>query len=944
MECPFSAHGLLQDVGDFRLLVIDRSVSALHGLCQIKAYVCYGWNAAFIPPLTMDHWSYSVRIRACLRALSPRRRKLCAGGSRGEAWTLPLATLTRGHLSEAGGKAVTLGAMHQAGLPVPPGFVITVAGLRRFIEAVPAWGSISADLKHWDGPEEAATLSGRIHDAFSGSKIPDVIAQAVWRELDQACGVQFWAVRSSAIAEDSAMASFAGQHESFLNVSRNEILSRVRDCWTSLFSPRALLYRARKGASHQPAAMAVIIQRMVSAERAGVLFTADPVSGDSNRLVIEGGFGLGDQIASGHVAPDRVVLTKPGFETIDETKGGVLDAKMARRLAELSGRIEKLLGGPLDIEWAICRDEIQLLQARPITSATPLRTWEDRQVWSNVNTGEVLPDVTTPVTWSILQLLFEPLLRSVFSVLGADIDLAPEVGLVAGRVYININTVLAALRPFSFLLDRIPNIAQALGGGQALGDQRGLLKMPRSDLPDLGFTWTRYLLGWPRILSALIAHSPRRGDAWTLRLKARMDDRTRMDMEGLSTSELIQFVTRSVREEFDGWDLLYLATQASALPVFQWACHNWLGDPHLALGCRLFSGLGGVPEAEAGLALWGLALLAHGHAHTETIVSSTASWPLVRPALEQTGHGREFLAGWAEFMAVHGHHCRGELELFNPRWSETPDYILALVRGYLRSIDQSNLVDNQRRVAAERLQLQDECCRRLKNPIKRWLFSRSLSRAQKLAVNREKWKNEAVRQIAHLRRLLVLIGQRLHQQGILSEPNDIFFLDLGELEPVATGKAGAGIRDRIRSRRQEYELNKTLTPPPLVTGKFRPLPAEAPPEANASVLRGIPVSPGIASGRARVILRSDDHEHVLRGEILVAPFTDPAWTPYFIGAAGVVTDQGGLLSHGSIVAREYGLPAVTNLVSATRLIHTGDMLHVDGNQGSVQILERARPL
>ena len=218
-----------------------------------------------------------------------------------------------------------------------------------------------------------------------------------------------------------------------------------------------------------------------------------------------------------------------------------------------------------------------------------------------------------------------------------------------------------------------------------------------------------------------------------------------------------------------------------------------------------------------------------------------------------------------------------------------------------------------------------------------------MRRAQKLAVNREEWKNQAVRQIAVLRRVLLTLGQRLHVQGLLSARDDIFFLEVSEIESVTTSKARFDVRGRIGARRKDYEANLTLNPTAVVVGKFNPstLRAAASPDGDLKVLEGIPVSPGRATGRARVILRSDNHEQILPGEILIAPFTDPAWTPYFVGATGVVMDQGGILSHGSIVAREYGLPAVTSVGLATRCIRMGDLIQVDGNSGRVTILECA---
>jgi pyruvate,water dikinase len=250
-------------------------------------------------------------------------------------------------------------------------------------------------------------------------------------------------------------------------------------------------------------------------------------------------------------------------------------------------------------------------------------------------------------------------------------------------------------------------------------------------------------------------------------------------------------------------------------------------------------------------------------------------------------------------------------------------------------------VEKQRRLAAERRQLTEQCRQRLKNPIKRWLFSWSLRRVQQLAIDREVWKSEVVRHIALLRRMLLLLGERLQQHGVLARQDDIFFLEVSEIEPVGTGCARFNVKELVAVRRKEYEANLRLNPPPVVKGRYDPTMQAVPaPDPGVRVLTGIPVFPGIVTGSARVILHADEHQQVQPGEILVAPFTDPAWTPYFLSAAGVVMDQGGILSHGSIIAREYGLPAVTNLGSATRIIRTGDKVQVDGNLGRVTILER----
>jgi pyruvate,water dikinase len=291
-------------------------------------------------------------------------------------------------------------------------------------------------------------------------------------------------------------------------------------------------------------------------------------------------------------------------------------------------------------------------------------------------------------------------------------------------------------------------------------------------------------------------------------------------------------------------------------------------------------------------------------------------------------------------MTEHGHHCRAELEFANARWSERPDYVLGLARNYLRSIENVSPLENRRRLAAERDELAEQCRNRLRNPVKRALFNWSLSGVRKLAVDRENWKNEIVRQLAVLRRALLTLGDRLHKGGVLSLADDVFFLELGEIEALAEGRADFDAKPRIASRRAEYERNKACTPPPVVVGRFDPQKHALPRIDDATKeLKGIGVSPGVVTGKARVILRTDDHGHVEAGEILVAPFTDPAWTPYFLPTAGVVMDQGGILSHGAIIAREYGIPAVVNVGPASRLIRTGQTLRVDGDRGTVTILE-----
>jgi pyruvate,water dikinase len=895
-----------------------------------------------------DHLSPG-RVFSAGRSIEQGDTARCTPACDQRPLTLPLGRVGKDELGLVGGKAANLATLMRGNLPVPPGFCVTTAAFSQFLASCPRCPELVRTLSALSAeqPDRTANLSECILACLADVPIPPTVEQAVltaWRGQGEE---RAYAVRSSATVEDAADHSFAGQFESCLNVrGRDALLVAIKKCWLSLYSARALAYEAQEALPMEKTAMAVLVQEMVPAEAAGVLFTVDPITGDTGRMVIEGAPGLGDRLVSGHVNPERVVLKKETLRVIEHSPTnppGCLDEPLAQRLGKLARKVERLFGGPQDIEWAVAGGQVFILQARAVTVTRPAKSWEDRQVWTNLNTGEVFPDVATPVTWSMIQLFITPLLGSIFRLFGADVTKAPTAGLVAGRVYFNVNTGLAALRPFSYALSRVPDIARALGGGQVSEYHQTVAGIPDEDFPDLGFRWSKYILSWPRTLVDLITHCPGRGNVFMARMKARGDRLARLDFASLATPELGRIFPATMQENLREWDLLFLFTRAGALLMFAKACRDWLGDKDLTLAYRLFSALGGLPEAEAGLSLWRLATLAHADQETEATVLNERGWPEVRAKLEPAAHGRQFLAAWERFMAEHGHHCRGEIELFNARWSETPDYILGVVRSYLQSVDLCNPVENQRRLAQERLELTAQCRRRLKNPLKRLIFSRALRQVQRLAVDREVWKNQAVRHLTVLRRILLALGERLGRAGILARPDDIFFLEVTEIESVATGQAHFDARTVINQRRAEYEKNLTLEPPPVVVGRFDSTTPSAPTvDVSAKTLRGIPVFPGVVTGPARVILRTNDHEQVLPGEILVAPFTDPAWTPYFVTAAGVVMDQGGILSHGSIVAREYGLPAVTNVGSATRVIRTGDLIQVDGNRGWVTILDRGK--
>jgi pyruvate,water dikinase len=368
-------------------------------------------------------------------------------------------------------------------------------------------------------------------------------------------------------------------------------------------------------------------------------------------------------------------------------------------------------------------------------------------------------------------------------------------------------------------------------------------------------------------------------------------------------------------------------------------CRDWLGDNDGSLANALLACVGGVNSAESGLDLWRLAIFARSAPNLRNSLLADGNLNATFGKLAGQVGGKEFLARWDAFMAKHGHHARGELDVMIPRWREQPETVLRIVRSYLQDGVPDPLEAYQRR-ARERCRLEAECRRRLRNPFKRLIFPWVVDQAQRYCRVRENVKSEGVRGLALVRSLFLEIGSRLQNRGMIETTEDIFFLRIEEIEPVFFGKADFDFQAAIAARRHEFEANQTLDPPLLVIGRpDAPLLNPEPVDGTSRMLSGVGVSAGRVQGRARVIVRSDSQEQIMPGEILVAPSTDPGWTPYFLNAAGIVMDLGGLLSHGSIIARECGIPAVVNVGSATRIIRTGQLLHVDGTGGRVHLLD-----
>lgn len=863
------------------------------------------------------------------------------------------------HEGAAGSKARNLARMMSMGLHVPAGFCVRVEAYQEHVNKIGLERLVRKLARL--SPKERTLLLADIRLAIVSLAVSASLRKEISSAYEE-LGSAKVAVRSSATAEDLYEHSFAGQHGTYFVSGLPAVLRAVRDCWASLWTQRAFDYREQHGFDHLSIGMGAIIQRLVCAEAAGVLFSADPVTGATDRVVIEACYGLGETLVSGKVSPDRIVLAKSGLRTLervvsekrvevlfdddtgarvktlppDLAKKPCIDEMDAQRIAAIGLQIEREFGFPVDIEWAIEGGEIFPLQARSITALGRDKTWEDRQVWSNVNAGEVLPDVATPATWSLVEMSVQPIFAAIFNRIGIDLAGNPMVGQVAGRAYFNLNTIISALRHFPGI--RRMDINKALGGqhGEAVRSEEIAVK--EEDLPDLKFSPLKLAFRLPGLLRWLLSHSPKSGQAYIEEMKVRNKALRQTDIFSMSDDALIKHFKSCLANRTDiGEILTYSMVGMFLFTEFDRICRKWLGIENA--GNYLLQGSGGLDSAQAGLAIKNLAELAHADPGIEKVVLASESFGELCVLIESASGGREFLRAFDNFLAEHGHHSRGEIELYNKRWRERPDFVVDTIKSLLNNGKFRGAVGRmeKKRKANE---MAGEWRRRLRNPVKRALFDFYLNKARLGCMVRENGKSEVIRHIAFLRYVLLEIGRRLSEKGVMADENDIFFLRLDEVEPVAAGQAPFDVKMLVRQRRVEYERNLSITPPKVVVGRFDERKfyggADSGPDR---ALSGIPVSPGVVTGPARVILRENEYDRVLPGEILVAPYADPGWAPYFIQAAGIVVDMGGLLSHGSIIAREYGIPAVVNVGPATKRIKTGQILEVDGTRGIVKVAE-----
>jgi rifampicin phosphotransferase len=881
---------------------------------------------------------------------------------------LPLSALSRGSIPIAGGKAANLGEMVRAGVPVPPGFVLTTSAYHAATKTA-GIGSMLDALAAVDPKDRAelASLAAELRAAIIAAPMPRDIAEACARAYDAELAGAPVAVRSSATAEDLPDASFAGQQDTYLGViGVPALLDAVRRCWASLFNERAVAYRADRGIDPRDVSLAVVVQRLVDVRCAGVLFTANPITGRRREAVIDAAPGLGEAVVSGATNPDhlevrvdtgeitvrragdkRVVIeADPAGGTRHTTRDGderaCISDEEARSLASMGARVEAHFGAPQDIEWAIDRGgRILIVQSRPITTLFPplegpTTSKEGLHVYFSFNVAQGVFRPFSPMGLQFWRAFTGVASNELGLWDGDPLDGAPIWAVGAHRLFLDITGIFRDPRGRRLFLFAASRMEARTG------------RVMRTLLDDerLGLVHTPAWMIARGVARALVRS---RAPVTLVRALAnpdvvpsRIDEKVKAAIalaqvpEGSPPSAYVDAVERMLREGVKPFLFTGMPSIAGALvamTIMRRALGELMNEDEVH---TLLRSLPNNPTTEMDLELWAVSRRVGADAESRRALREEAAAALAKryadralPLVLQ----RELDA----FLARWGARGVAEIDIGVPRWRDDPTHILGSLANYLSLGDDAPPPDAAfERGAREAEKMAEELAGRAasKGAVRGALAKFSIGRVRRLMGAREAPKFGIVRIIAHARSLFLEAGRGLVREGKLAAADDVLYLDIRELRAVIAGEDKRGVVAE-RRRSIEQELGRKHVPRILLSDGTEPEVLAAA-SAGDGGLSGTPASAGRVTGKARVVMDPVGAK-IEPGEILVAPSTDPGWTPLFLTAGGLVMEMGGSMSHGAVVAREYGIPAVVGVAGATSRITTGQMISIDGGAGVVAI-------
>lgn len=839
--------------------------------------------------------------------------------------------------ASVGGKAAGLSRLIRSGFSVPPGLCVTTQAYRDCLRD----GGFD-DAGQWTRlrvaqEDRRLALLDEARRLVMSLSLPQPLLDLVDRELDR-LGIArhvSLAVRSSASDEDGSAASFAGVYRTTLGVAREDLAQAILAGWASLWSEAALAYRLNRGAGGAVPAMAVILQPMLAPRAAGVAYSRHPITGEAGQVMVNAVAGLAEPLVSGTVTPDQYVVAvgeEAGSEHVVERtitdpghKAQVLNEPDLVALARLVKTVERTMGWPADVEWAMDGRETWLLQARPIPSSRPRRS-TDGLVWSRANFKETLPDVPSPLGLAFLDAFMETSIVRHYRDLGCRIpDGWPSVRVMRGRPYINVSL----FQSFTVQLGGDPKMVVEQMGGE----DRPLVEAPAR-------------LPWWRIARAGLAmerqvrRSAEQAPAWFAEMKRMAEDRSADHQSGQSPSEWLAGLDR-LNERLTAGDLTFaiVAGVSQGLYALGLLLPRRLGPGWRPLLNEALQGVGTIISAKQ--ILW-LAELADQAGREERARTFLLAQPWEPGSFRTELAGTEFLRGFDAYLAAYGHRAIGESDPMSPRFAEIPDYLLGVIRGYLQTPRTGP------RQSPEDVRLEQESARTKALQTIRaafgwrrheWvLFLCTYRRLCRFLALREANRHHLMYFSSAARRLERHLGSAFVARGRLASEEDIFFLTPDDIR-AAVADPAKDWRELVAARKAERDRYLLLDAPDTVIEGMGPAPRAA--AADGDRLTGIPISAGYAEGTARIVRSPDDLKNIQRGDILVVPVIDPGMAPVLGLAAGLVVEMGGTLSHGAIIAREYGIPSVANVKGAARLVRDGERIAVDASQGTVTFRERS---
>jgi phosphoenolpyruvate synthase/pyruvate phosphate dikinase len=869
------------------------------------------------------------------------------------SYVLGFQDIDKTKLMVVGGKGANLGELSRIeGIHIPDGFCVSTEAFKRSIGETSSIHELldQLSLLKVEDREKISELSGEIRKIIEGIAIPQDIHEEIARHLSRLGETNAYAVRSSATAEDLPTASFAGQQDTYLNIIGKEaILKHISRCWASLFTERAVTYRLQNGFDHRKVHLSVVVQKMVFPQAAGILFTADPVTSNRKVVSIDASFGLGEALASGLVNADSYKVrngkiidkkisikklaiyaskdggTKEQEIELERQNRQALTDEQILQLERMGRKIEAHFGCPQDIEWCLVDDTFYIVQSRPVTILFPIPEAIDQEnhVYVSVGHGQMMTDPMKPLGLSFFQLtagrpmyqaggrLFVDITQELASPLRREIIVN-----VMGKSDPLIKDALMTIIGREDFIKSLPDDKQEKTPGKS---NQGPSPVDFQTLNEYD----------PAIVSDLI----KRSQTSIEELKRNIQTKSGSDLFDFILED-IQRLKKSLSDP-QSFGVLMTAMNASS-----WVNENmmkWSGEKNVA--DTLSQSAPNNITSEMGLELLDVADVIRPYPEVIEYLQQVKADTFLDELVKFDG-GQEAIDAISAYLSKYGMRCAGEIDITRPRWSEKPATLVPLILNNIKNFEPGESKRRFEQGRQEALKKEQELLDRLRQLPDGGQKARETKRMIGLVRNfigyREYPKYGMVHRYFVYKQALLKESEQLVQNSIIHEKEDIYYLTFEELrEVVRTHKLDYQI---IGKQKDEYKFYEKLTPPRVITSDGEIIAGEYKREnLPAGAIVGLPVSSGVIEGRARVILNMADAD-LENGDILVTSFTDPSWTPLFVSIKGLVTEVGGLMTHGAVIAREYGLPAVVGVENATKLIKDGQRIRVHGTEGYVEII------